>query len=57
MKQTEGQNFCVDVTRVVQTTAPNIPSITNSLALQFARRRLEMAAARFDKALDVYQQK
>jgi hypothetical protein len=56
MKQTEGQNFCVDFTRVVQTTR-NIRSITNSLALQFAGRRLEMAAARFDKAFDVYRQK
>jgi hypothetical protein len=56
MKQTEGQNFCVDFTRVLQTTG-SIRSTTNGLALQFAGQRLEMAAVRFDKALNVYRQK
>ena len=44
MKQTESQNIFVDFTHVVQTTRI-IRSTTNSLALRFARRRLEMAAA------------
>jgi transcription elongation factor Elf1 len=56
MKQTEGHNFCVDFTHVVQTTL-NIRSTTNSLALHFAGRRLEMTAAQYHKAVDVYRQK
>jgi hypothetical protein len=44
MKQTEGQNICVDFTHDVQTTRI-IRSTTNSLALHVAGRRLEMAAA------------
>jgi hypothetical protein len=39
MKQTEGQNFSVDFTNVVQTTRI-IRSITSSLAFHFAGRQL-----------------